>query len=187
MKSFKEFLKEAPQSIDVEPDQMHLHDHSIRPAGKFDDEDSYGGDKDYTLLGRSWKSPNTPDEKFPVHHWILHHDDSGIAHMHSRGGTTPDGYFIANDTSKHPDCEISAPEFYKHILRSGRVKGIQSSTQQSEGGKSIWKRLHRDSDVEVTHHDSKTGKQIPLHRDWDRNYDHEQDTHFRVRLKGESK
>lgn len=190
IKSFKRYLTEVsntlvemPMSHDVDPDQMMLDDDSISPPGKFDHEEVVGGNNDYTIHGRSWKSQKSPDEKFPIHHFIAVHDKTEIPHIHTRGGTTKDGFFIANETAKHPDSEISAPEFYKEILHSGAVKGIQSGAKQSEGGKSIWKRLARDKEVKVTHHDSETGKEIKLQPHWDSNYDHETPTHFRVQLK----
>jgi len=185
MKSFKTFLMEMPQSIDTDADSMHLHDHSIKPPGKFDHEEAYGGDAHHTLLGRSWKGEGDKGGENPVNHWILHHDKDDVAHMHSRGGNTKDGFFIANETAKHPDAKISAPEFYKHILNSGKVKGIQSGKTQTEGGKSIWQRMVKDPELKVTHHDAETGKEIKLHtKDWDRNYDSpDRLTHFRVQLK----
>lgn len=53
------------------------------------------------------------------------------------------------------------------------------------GGKSIWKRMSKDPELQVTHHDSETGQQIKLqpHQHWDNNYDHEKPTHLRVKLK----
>lgn len=183
MKSFRQYLKEMPQSIDRDPDEMHLDDDSIKPAGKFDHEDHYGGDAHYTLVGRSWKGDKDKGGEHPVHHWIAHHDASEVAHMHSRGGNTKDGFFIANETAKHPESKVSAPEFYKMILHSRKVKGIQSGEKQTEGGKSIWERMSHDKELKVTHHDSETGKEIKLQPHWDSNYDHEKPTHLRVRLR----
>ena len=106
--------------------------------------------------------------------------------MKTRGGTTKDGYFIANETKKHPEAEIGAPDFYHSILRAGKHKGIQSGEEQTGGGKSIWRRLaHEYPEVKVTHHDKETGKEIPMHgeQDWDKNYDQTKETYFRARLK----
>ena len=179
IKSFKRYLTEVsntlvemPMSHDVDYDEAMLgDDNRIRSPGRYDKEDIVGGDSNYTITGRSWKNPNKPRQKHSVHHFIAVHDETNEPHMHTRGGTTKDGFFIANETSKHPDCTMSGPEFYKLILHSGKVKGIQSGDKQSEGGKSIWKRLARDKEVKVTHHDSETGKEIKLqpHWHWDSN------------------
>ena len=185
MKTFKQLLNEMPNTLHKDQSDMMLDDDDIKPPSKYQHEENYGGDNEYTLKGRSTIFPDWKKPSKDVHHWILHHDESNIAHMHTRGGTTKNGYFIANETAKHPDCKISAPEFYKMILNTGKVKGIQSGEQATEGGKSIWKRLSRDPELQVTHHDATTGKKIKLqpHWHWDSNYDHEKPTYLRVKLK----
>jgi hypothetical protein len=170
MLKFRQWLKEAPNTIDMPQDQGMLDDDQPKPAGKYDHEEVIGGDNTYTIHARSWKSEN--EEKHPMHHFIAVHD------------------FIAKNTKKHSDSEMSGPEFYHHILHSGEVKGIQSDHEQTEGGKSIWHRLvhdHNYNDIEVTHHEFGSEKKIPLHtgKDWDKNFDHGESsaTVFRARLK----
>lgn len=185
MLTFKQFIAEAPISVEADPDEMMLDDEDTKKPGKYDREERVGGIDNYNIHARSWKSEGS-DERHPPHQYMAVHDDSDLHHMVSRGGTTSDNYFIANETKKHPESEISAPDFYHSILHARLHSGIQSGEEQTEGGKSIWRRLHSEHpDVEVTHHDAETGKQIKLHtgNDWDKNYDQKKETYFRAKLK----
>ncbi len=179
MLSFKQYIIEMPTR---DATSSELDDNSIKAPGKYDREYSVGHTGNYDIRARSWKSDT---EKHPPYHYMAVNDE-GITHMSSRGGTTEDGYFIANDTRKHPDSTISAPDFYEEILRSDNApKGIQSGGSHTAGGESIWERLHKDPRFVVTHHDSETDKKIKLHTgdDFHKNYDQERPTHFRARLR----
>jgi hypothetical protein len=188
MITFKQYIiTEAPATIDVEQSQAMLDDQPPSAAGKYDRVEEHPGPGNYTLHFRSWKSEGSRAKHTP-HHILAIHDDTEEAHFSIRGGATKDKYIMAKSTKKHSDSEISGPEFYHSILHSGKVKGIQSDHEQSEGGKSIWHRLvHNDTynDVEVTHHDGVTGRKIPLHTgdDWHKNFDTDRQTVFRARLK----
>lgn len=180
MLTFKQFISEAP-TTDVTAHE--LDDNAIKPAGKYDREESVGYTRDHDIRARSWKDD---EQRHPAYHYMAVNDKDDKVHMSVRGGNTEDGYLIANETRKHPDSTINAPDFYKEILKSDNApKGIQSGGSQTPGGISIWQRLHKDPDVIVTHHDSETGKKITLHTDDDfhKNYNQERPTHFRVRLR----
>lgn len=191
MKTFKQFLLEMPISVSTidhgDIESQMLDDEDTKKPGKFERNEIVGRINNYNIHARSFKSQES-NKKFPPHTYIAKHDDTNIDHMKVRGGTTKDNYFIANETKKHPESEISAPEFYHSILHTGIHKGIQSGEEHTEGGKSIWKRLHHEHpDIEVTHHNAKTGKQIKLHTgdDWDKNYDQPNETYFRAKIKEE--
>lgn len=196
MKSFKEFIIEMPESG---VHAYELDDDEIKPPGKFDHEEdigslnslistswrSIGTRNNYNLLSRSWKLPHEKKVTSRPHHFMAVTDDDHV-HFSTRGGNTKDGYFISNETRKHPDADITAPDFYKAILHSEKApKGIQSGHSHSEGGSSIWKRLSNDPELHVTHHRKADGKEIKLHKgdDWEKNYDQEEPTYFRAKLK----
>ena len=180
MLTFRQFIFEAPTT---DATAYELDDNTVKPAGRFDREESVGHTGNHDIRARSWKDD---EQRHPAHHYIAVNDEDNTVHMSVRGGNTEDGYLIANETRKHPDSTITAPEFYKEILNSDNApKGIQSGGSQTPGGMSIWARLHEDPDVIVTHHDSETGEEIELHTgdDFHKNYDQERPTHFRVRLR----
>jgi len=188
MKTFKQFISEMPRSVHTDPGDIEskmLDDDDTRTPGKYDRDEIVGEHGNYNIHARSWKSEDS-SEKHPPHTYIAQHDDTDIHHMKSRGGTTKDNYFIANDTKKHLESEMSAPDFYHEIIHAKVHAGIQSGEEQTEGGKSIWQRLHKNyPDVHVTHHDAETGKEIKLHTgdDWDKNYDQSTKTYLRAKLK----
>lgn len=181
MLKFKQFIYEMP-TLDAHHVQ-ELEDGDIKPPGKFDREDSVGDTEEHEIVARSWKDP---EERFPAHHYLAVNNKTDRFDMSTRGGTTEDDHFITNETKKHSEATISAPEFYKAILRSDHApKGLQSGGSQSYGGRSIWERLHKDPEVTVTHHDAETGKEIKLHTgdDFNKNYDQKRPTYFRARLR----
>jgi hypothetical protein len=182
MITFKQFIREAPTT---DATAHELDDNEIKSPGKYDREESVGHTGNHDIRARSWNGKDE-SERFPAHHYLAVNDNDDKVHMSVRGGNTEDGYLIANETRKHPDSTINAPDFYKEILQSDHApKGIQSGGSQTPGGMSIWKRLHKDHEVIVTHHDSETNKRIKLHTgdDFHKNYDQDRPTHFRVRLR----
>ena len=182
MLTFKQFIREAPT---LDATSSELDDNEIKPPGKYDRQESVGHTGNHNICARSWKGEDE-SERFPAHHYLAVNDKDDKVHMSVRGGNTEDGYFIANDTRKHPYSTISAPDFYEEILRSDDApKGIQSGGSHTAGGESIWERLHKDPRFVVTHHDSETGEKIKLHTggDFRKNYNKKRPTHFRARLR----
>lgn len=181
MKSFLQFIREAPES-GVHAYELEHGD--IKGPGSYDREEYVGSHEDYNILARSFRSPSRPKDRSRPHHYMAMSPDDEV-HFSTRGGNTKDGYFITNETRKHPDAQLNAVDFYKAILHSDDApKGLQSGSSHSEGGKSIWKRLASDPELHVTHHRKSDGKQIVLHKgdDWDKNYDHKEPTYFRARF-----
>jgi len=185
MRSFKQFLFEMPESGAM---ASELEPGDIKPAGRYDRVKYVGSHENYNIEARSWKSPNNNSESRPHHYLAVtdNDEDNDVVHFSTRGGNTPDGYLIANETRKHPDAELTAPDFYKAILHSeGAPNGIQSGEKHSEGGKSIWHRLSLDPELVVTHHRKSDCEEIKLHTgdNFHKNYDQEPPTFLRAKLK----
>ncbi len=183
-------IVEMPKHADHAPD--YLDETPPRKVYGNEKETWHGsnqhGGGDYNLKSIGHKEGQHPWEYRAVH------DHSDEVHMITRGGTTRDKHFIANETRKHPDSEISAPDFYKSILKIGHHKGIESGNSQTDAGKHIWHRLaHDHPDVEVTHHELKpkpggggsTRTRIRLHKgdSWHKNFDDNKNTVFRMKLR----
>lgn len=182
MITFKQYLYEMPSHSLNGPD--YLEDFPARAAGRYDREE-YGKNMHGPYTMKLHSANFSPERRSKPHAYMAEHDNGEI-HFVSRGGTTADNHFIANETRKHSDAEINAPEFYKEILHQGHHDGIQSGTSQTDGGASIWHRLaHEHDDVVVTHHEYPSLKQIPLHKgdDWDKNFNEDKPSVFRMRLK----
>ena len=178
IKSFKQFLKEMPGKTDTGPD--YLDDTPVREPSKYEDL-NYSGHSfgNYNLKTKKSKSGTKPFEYQAEH-------DNGEVHFVTRGGTTEDNHFIANETRKHTNSEINAPTFYKEILKHGEHAGIQSGKDHTSDGEHIWYRMaHNHPDVEITHHRTSDMKQIPLHKgeDWSKNYNENEPSVFRMKFK----
>jgi len=190
MKSFKQFIAEMPE-LNANIDKSTLDDHPHpKSGGPYAHDEYHGPAGEYDFYSRRYASDEVSPQETKPHTYMLthdHDDEDTPTHMIARGGTTRKGHFRINSVAKHPDCSYGADHFYKTILHHGEHNTIESDSQHSVGGASIWHRLvHDHSDVEVTRHD-KDGKKIKLHTgdDWDKNFEdeHALDSRFRVKLK----
>ena len=91
MKKFKHWLNEAP-TTDAEASE--LDDHTIKPPGKYDREESIGHTGEHDIITRSWKGKEN-NERYPAYHYLAVHDKDDVVHMSVRG-VNVDKHFIAN-------------------------------------------------------------------------------------------
>lgn len=192
MLRFKQFLKEMPNRLDDVGDSEEYNKSrhvGHTPPGPRDHDEEHGDmDDDHTLISRKYVSANVPadDPDNKPHTYYASHAEHGGAKL--SGHTKGDNHDIlkVNNVSRDPESSVSGPDFYKEILHAGHHKQIESDDDQTAGGESIWKRLHRDHTVRVTRHD-KDGNEIKMHHgsDWDKNYEGKEgeESSFRAELK----
>ena len=188
MISFKQFLNEMP---------LRISDHTK--------DDNQIGPSDHKELHPAFKgSPNYKKISSIKGLDIWHDRPNGRFNVVDKEGNTKmalDGafdreegrkHFSINDLRGHPSSPVKAHEFYHHLITQHGII-LHGSSEQSDGGMKVWKKLSENPDIHVSHLDAHN-EEIPLHRgdDFEKNYSTYMDhrslsgmshTHFMARKK----
>lgn len=123
-----------------------------------------------------WKHVSTMPSGHKVYHdkgkksalWAAVKD--GDVHQRIMGTPTEDGHFKVNIANGLGDASVKAHDLYHHMITHHGVT-IRSDDYHTKGGRSIWKSLSENPDIEVSRYKF-DGKPIKMHtgRDFSKNY-----------------
>lgn len=170
MKSFRQFLLEAPVEIDP------LYNHFLADWSPFSDKDNKHGHKLGEFKGHVIQG---------YHHGELFqavNPKTGLTAIEVRGRPMGGGFAISR-LSGAVKSEIHGDEFYAHLLRQGHINALYSDTRLTPRSMNVWKRLAQNHpDIQVTRYPTDGRREMPLDPDWENNFG-DREVHFKAVLK----
>ncbi len=185
MKSFIEFLKEAPWvnslelDTDIERKKMEARppDLAVSEKGKYLP-GSMG--EDHKIIRYEGQAPRHPGDKLGVSYY-LHNIKTGNVEMAVHGEEDGNKYFV-HGLGAYAGGKYKAHEFYHHLITKHGIH-LHSDYEQSTGGMKVWKALHKMPGIHMQSFNGSSEQYSELKPSFQRKYDMDSSTRLAAKKK----